>query len=170
MAEPGLRLQPVTADLVLKDKVYHALRDAITRMDIYSDVEPPKLDERRLADELGVSRTPVREALSRLEQEGLVQLARLNHANASLLADKLGAVKGVTVLADTFFNEFTLALAKPAAAVVDALADRLVLGGVPGGRLWPDRPELANHLIVAATETNTEDDMDRFARALAEVL
>jgi glycine dehydrogenase subunit 1 len=105
-----------------------------------------------------------------LGEQGLTRLARLNHANASLLADKLGAVKGVEVLADTFFNVFTLELARPAAAVVDALADRGVLGGVPGGRLWPDRPELARHLIVAATETNTDDDMDRFARALAEVL
>jgi len=42
-------------------------------MDIYSVKEPPKLDERKLAHMLGVSRTPVREALSRLEQEGLVK-------------------------------------------------------------------------------------------------
>jgi len=69
-----MKLRPVSADLVLKDKVYLALRDAITHMDIYSTTKPPKLDERRLGDELGVSRTPVREALSRLEQEGLVQL------------------------------------------------------------------------------------------------
>ena len=42
-------------------------------MDIYADGESAKLDERRLAEELGVSRTPIREALSRLEQEGLVE-------------------------------------------------------------------------------------------------
>lgn len=41
-------------------------------MDIYSGEEPPKLDERKLADDLGVSRTPIREAITRLEQEGLV--------------------------------------------------------------------------------------------------
>ncbi|MFV2035353.1 MAG: GntR family transcriptional regulator, partial [Halocynthiibacter sp.] len=50
-----------------------ALKEAITEMDIYSDLEPPRLDERSLGEKLGVSRTPVREALSRLEQEGLVQ-------------------------------------------------------------------------------------------------
>ncbi|NKC14153.1 MAG: FCD domain-containing protein [Gammaproteobacteria bacterium] len=42
-------------------------------MDIYGENEPPRLDERQIGEELGVSRTPVREALSRLEQEGLIQ-------------------------------------------------------------------------------------------------
>jgi DNA-binding GntR family transcriptional regulator len=58
---------------VLKEQVYRKLREAISNMDIYSTPEPPRLDERRLAEELGVSRTPVREALSRLEQEGFVR-------------------------------------------------------------------------------------------------
>jgi DNA-binding GntR family transcriptional regulator len=58
---------------VLKDRVYYILREAISNMDIYSTPEPPRLDERKLAEELGVSRTPVREALSRLEQEGFVR-------------------------------------------------------------------------------------------------
>ena len=43
-------------------------------MDIYGGDEPPKLDERRLAEDLGVSRTPIREALSRLAQDGLVEM------------------------------------------------------------------------------------------------
>ena len=68
-----MRVLPVEASVALKGKVYDALKKAITSMDIYSSAEPPKLDERRLAEELGVSRTPVREAISRLEQEGLVR-------------------------------------------------------------------------------------------------
>jgi len=73
MAATQFHLRPVQTGTALKDKVYQALRDAIMSMDIYSGDEPPKLDERRLAADLGVSRTPVREAISRLEQEGLVE-------------------------------------------------------------------------------------------------
>ncbi len=72
MSSPILSLRPVDTNNVLKEKVYNALKDAITSMDIYGDDEPPKLDERRLAEELGVSRTPVRESISRLERDGLV--------------------------------------------------------------------------------------------------
>jgi len=73
MPKQDIKLQPLNVPTVLKDRVYEALRAAISAMDIYADEESPKLDERRLAEELGVSRTPIREALSRLEQEGLVQ-------------------------------------------------------------------------------------------------
>ena len=68
-----IRVLPVTATRVLKDQVYSILREAISNMDIYSTPNPPRLDERKLAAEIGVSRTPVREALSRLEQEGFVR-------------------------------------------------------------------------------------------------
>ena len=73
MAKQDINLQPLSIPTVLKDRVYEALKAAISSMDIYADENPPKLDERQLAEELGVSRTPIREALSRLEQEGLVQ-------------------------------------------------------------------------------------------------
>jgi DNA-binding GntR family transcriptional regulator len=73
MSTESIQLDPVKTNPGLKDKVYVALRDAIARMDIYRGTEAPKLDERYLAESLGVSRTPVREALSRLEQEGLVR-------------------------------------------------------------------------------------------------
>ncbi|MDH3281736.1 MAG: GntR family transcriptional regulator [Gammaproteobacteria bacterium] len=74
MADPAISLQPVDVSLVLKDKVYVALKDAIAAMDIYAEPTAPKLDERQLAEQLGVSRTPVREALARLEQEGFVKM------------------------------------------------------------------------------------------------
>jgi len=73
MATSQIQLRPVRTDTVLKDKVYQALSEAIMSMDIYAGDEPPRLDERCLAEDLGVSRTPVREAISRLEQQGLVQ-------------------------------------------------------------------------------------------------
>lgn len=73
MPKPAIKLRPLNVNTVLKDRVYEALKSAISLMDIYADEDPPKLDERRLAEELGVSRTPIREALSRLEQEGLVR-------------------------------------------------------------------------------------------------
>ncbi|WP_188260060.1 aminomethyl-transferring glycine dehydrogenase subunit GcvPA [Azospirillum tabaci] len=106
--------------------------------------------------------------LSLLGEEGFTRLAEINHAKAVQLADKLAAVKGVEIVNGSFFNEFTVKLPKPAADVVEALARRGVLGGVPASRLFGGG--LDDLLIVAATETNTESDMDAFATALAEVL
>jgi DNA-binding GntR family transcriptional regulator len=53
---------------------YQALREAILAMDIYRPGADLRLDEQRLADSLGVSRTPVRQALARLDHEGLVKI------------------------------------------------------------------------------------------------
>ncbi|WP_207458608.1 aminomethyl-transferring glycine dehydrogenase subunit GcvPA [Azospirillum sp. SYSU D00513] len=106
--------------------------------------------------------------LSLLGEEGFTGLARLNHAKAGQLADRLAGVKGVEIVNDSFFNEFTVRLPKPAAGVVEELAQRRILGGVPVSRLYPG--EMEDLLLVAATETNTDSDMDAFAKALSEVL
>ena len=74
MAAAQIKLRPVETSAGLQDKVYSALKSAVTTMDIYGGTEAPRLDERRLAEDLGVSRTPVREALSRLSQDGLVEM------------------------------------------------------------------------------------------------
>jgi glycine dehydrogenase subunit 1 len=108
--------------------------------------------------------------MSLLGETGFTKLAALNHARAVQLAEKLGGVGGVQVLNDSFFNEFTVKLPKPAEGIVERLTKKGVLAGVPGGRLWPKHKELADHLIVAATETNTEAEMDLFAKSLGEVL
>ena len=104
-----------------------------------------------------------------LGQAGLSKLARLNHERACELADRLSGIDGVELVTDAFFNEFTVKLPKPAAAVVDALADKDILGGVPASRLYPDG-EFDDLLIVAATETNTENDLAAFEAALKEAI
>jgi glycine dehydrogenase subunit 1 len=104
-----------------------------------------------------------------LGEAGLTRLARVNHANAVKLADHLGSVKGVEVLNKTFFNEFTVKLEKPAAEVVERLAEKGVLAGVPVSRLLPGAG-LDNLLLVASTEVNTDDDRAAFVAALKEVL
>jgi glycine dehydrogenase subunit 1 len=71
---------------------------------------------------------------------------------------------------ESFFNEFTLQLPKPAAEVVERLAERRILAGVPVSRLHPQRPELVNLLLVAASECTTKDDMDALETGLKEVL
>jgi glycine dehydrogenase subunit 1 len=108
--------------------------------------------------------------LTLLGETGLRRLARLNHAAAVMLAEKLAPIKGVRILGDRFFNEFTLSLAKPAAEVVERLAERRILAGVPVSRFYPHFPELAELLLVTATETNTEADMDALTTGLREVL
>lgn len=105
-----------------------------------------------------------------LGEAGFKRLAELNHATACALADKLEGLKDVKIATSAFFNEFTLVLPKPAAEVVEALAKKGVLGGVPASRFYPTYPELQNLLVVAATETNTEEDQVKLVKALQEVL
>ncbi|MES2753207.1 MAG: aminomethyl-transferring glycine dehydrogenase subunit GcvPA [Pseudomonadota bacterium] len=105
-----------------------------------------------------------------LGEAGLRRLAGLNHAGACRAADRLARVPGVRVVNETFFNEFTLDLGRPARPVVHALADRGILAGVSLGRLYPGEAHLANGLIVAVTETCTDADIAALADALTEEL
>src|SRR5205823_6195632 len=93
--------------------------------------------------------------LALLGDTGLIRLARLNHAAAVGLAERLERIPGVQLLNQAFFNEFALRLPRPAAPVVEALAARGVLAGIPVSRLYLDRPALVDVLLVAATEMVT---------------
>jgi len=108
--------------------------------------------------------------LSLLGETGLRQLAQINHGRAVALADHLADLDGVEVLNDSFFNEFTVRLPRPAAEVVEDLVPRGILAGVPLSRLYPDNPAMADLLLVATTETNTDEDVAALINALREVL
>jgi glycine dehydrogenase subunit 1 len=108
--------------------------------------------------------------LTLLGEAGFTRLAEINHAKASTLADKLAGVPDVQVVNDSFFNEFTVRLPKPAAPVVEALAAKKILAGVPVSRLLPDDPSVANLMLLAATETATDDGMAALVAGLKEVL
>ena len=70
---PPLELHPIATNASLRDQAYAALKQAIMDADIYSHHEEIRIDERQLSQALGVSRTPIREAMTLLEQEGFLR-------------------------------------------------------------------------------------------------
>jgi DNA-binding GntR family transcriptional regulator len=68
-----LSLRPLSANVSFRDQAYAALKQAITEADIYSHPHELRLDERQLSKSLGGSRTPIREAMTLLEQEGFLR-------------------------------------------------------------------------------------------------
>src|SRR5690348_9677967 len=73
MAEADIAIVRIAPETSFKNKAYEALKEAILKMDIYATPEPVMLDERALSERLGVSRTPIREAIAMLEQDGFVK-------------------------------------------------------------------------------------------------
>ena len=69
-----LNLRPVDGSFSLKEHIYDVLKSSIMDLDIYAPETNLRMDERTLADQLGISRTPIREAIMRLEQEGFVEI------------------------------------------------------------------------------------------------
>jgi DNA-binding GntR family transcriptional regulator len=67
------RLEPIDTSFSFKNKAYAALKSVITDMDVYGSRTEIRLDERSLAQDFGISRTPVREAMAQLEREGFVR-------------------------------------------------------------------------------------------------
>ncbi len=107
--------------------------------------------------------------MSLLGEAGLRRVALLNHQQARRLKDALTAVPGVEVLTTRVFNEIAVRLPVPAAALVDRLATQGIIAGVPVSRLAPNAG-LDDVLLLAATETTTDDDILALAGALTEAL
>jgi glycine dehydrogenase subunit 1 len=108
--------------------------------------------------------------LTLLGEKGLRALAAENHRLACLAADRLAKVPSVEVLNEAFFNEFTIVVPGDARQLVRDVADKGVLAGVSLGRLYPDGDRRENGLVVAVTETVTEEDIATLASALEEAL
>lgn len=99
--------------------------------------------------------------MSLLGEDGFKRLAQLNHEAASRLADEISKVKGVKIVNDKFFNEFTVEVSKPAKQVVTELAKRGVTGGYAQDH---------NRIVLAATEMTQDQDIQKLCEALKEVL
>src|SRR5436189_5708144 len=104
-----------------------------------------------------------------LGAKGLTSLAKLNHARACEVAERLSAIPGVRLVNDSFFNEFTLELPVEARPAVRDLADNGILGGVSLGRLYPGADALQNGLVIAVTETVTDEDIPALEAGLKDV-
>lgn len=74
MANTVLKIRPIAETASMSSLVYDQLKAAITNMDLYNPDAELKLDERGLSEQFGASRTPIREALMRLDQDGLVKI------------------------------------------------------------------------------------------------
>ncbi|MBA3527089.1 MAG: aminomethyl-transferring glycine dehydrogenase subunit GcvPA [Pseudomonadota bacterium] len=108
--------------------------------------------------------------LSLLGEKGLRQLAEINHSRAATVAGRLSAIPGVELVNDSFFNEFTIRLPVEARPAVHALVEHGILAGVSLGRLYPGAQALQNGLVIAVTETTTDEDIDALEAGLREVI
>lgn len=98
--------------------------------------------------------------VSLLGEKGFKELALINHKKACDLADILSKINGVTVLNNSFFNEFTIELTKDAAEVNKKLLAKNIIGGFAQG----------NKMIVAVNELTSASDIEIFATELKEIL
>lgn len=116
----------------------------------------------------GLAMTAATIYLSLMGAEGLERVALASHHNIRQLSQKLAQVKGVeTVFTRPVFHETVIKLTQPVAPVLAAMAQNGVLAGFD---LSVDYPELGNALVVCATETKNDADLNRFVTALVQAL
>ena len=103
-----------------------------------------------------------------LGPQGLKNVALASHANTRALVEKLTAIDGVEqVFPGPYFHEAVIRMSSPVADVLRALRARSILGGYALGN---DYPELADCILVCATETKTDDDLNAYAQQLERIL
>lgn len=133
--QPRLKIEPLDVNLGLRKQACEAIKRAITEMDIYGHGEEIRLDERQLCQDLGVSRTPIREALSILEQEGFVRSIPRRGIHV-VRKTKRDVVEMITVWAAIESMAARLAVARATAAdLADLRALMEAFQDDPGGHL-----------------------------------
>ena len=106
--------------------------------------------------------------MSLLGPQGLKSVALSSHANTGALLDRLLSVQGVArVFTAPFFHEAVIRVNSPVDEVLRALRAQGILGGYA---LAGDYPELADCILVCATETKTEDDLEQYRGQLERIL
>src|SRR5512135_1775386 len=106
--------------------------------------------------------------MAMLGPEGVRRVAANSMANTRKLRDRLCAIDGVTALfARPFFHEVAINLPRPAHDIVEQLAQENIVAGFALGEEYP---QYENALLVCATETKTDADLERFARSLTHAL
>jgi glycine dehydrogenase subunit 1 len=128
--------------------------------------------EQHIARERAVSNICSNQALNALRavmyltclgEEGLARVAALNTRKSHYLAEQLKQIPGVALpFSGSFFNEFVVALPKPASAVQKALLEQKIFAGVD----YSGKSGLKDALLITATEVKTKADMNAFANAL----
>lgn len=105
--------------------------------------------------------------LSLLGKQGLRQVAELCYQKAHYAAQQLSQIEGMGLcFTEPFFHEFALCVNRPVAEVNARLLEHGILGGYDLGQ---DYPALKDHMLIAVTEMNSKEDIDKFAEALLEV-
>lgn len=102
-----------------------------------------------------------------LGPEGLSRAASSSYANTHQLASRIAAMGLMPLFAGDYFHEWVLKLGTPAAGVLEKMADQGVLGGYD---LGIDYPEMSDCILVCATETKTDADLERYIDALKSAL
>jgi len=106
--------------------------------------------------------------MSLMGPDGLARVATACHDNTRRLRERLAQLQGVEVLGgDACFHELVFRVQRPAQEVLAAMAEQGVLAGYG---LEQDYPELTNCILACATETKTQQDLDRYVSLLADVL
>jgi glycine dehydrogenase subunit 1 len=106
--------------------------------------------------------------MSLLGKHGLRQVAELCYHKAHYAAGKISALEGFSLALEApFFHEFVVRCPRPVAEINAYLLEEGILGGYDLGEAYP---QLENHMLIAVTEMNTREDIDRLVEALAEAV